>query len=54
MLWHDTEMKILIEFNDLIEIFFLHFGSGFTHFTVALGEDDLVDDYVVDVNLEFG
>lgn len=47
-------MEVFIELDDLVEVFFLHFGSGRAHLTSVLGEEDLVDNNVVDIDVEFG
>jgi len=51
---HDANMEIFIQFQYLIQIFFLHFRPSLAHFALILWEQDLVDDDVVDVDLELG
>lgn len=45
-------MEVFVEFDDLVEVLLLHLRAGLAHLALVLGEEDLVDDDVVDVDVE--
>lgn len=55
-LWVDSDVEVIEDFLNLCHVFVLHFSSGYALLAIHLwvGEEHLVDDDVVNVDVLFG
>lgn len=49
---HDDDMEVFVELDDLVEVLLLHLGASPAHLAFVFGEEDLVDDDIMDIDVE--